>query len=173
MVWYEVRHCVSALFLHTLIPLVSRGWGLEVVVVGGGKGLGRGDAGYDCRRWRGGLGLADVAVVVLAVVIGVWCWRCWRSSAGAPAVAAITACGGDVSVGSGNGQCCVFLTGRMPFPEQIFVSQRSLHNAPIFRLLLKVAVNGTHQCDFPNFCGQQCPTPQLQHALAHDWTSWW
>ena len=27
------------------------------------------------------------------------------------------------------------------------VSQRSLHNAPIFRLLLKVAVNGTHQCD--------------------------
>ena len=33
------------------------------------------------------------------------------------------------------------------------VSQRSLHNAPIFRLLLKVAVNGTHQCDFLNFCG--------------------
>ena len=32
-------------------------------------------------------------------------------------------------------------------------SQRSLHNAPIFRLLLKVAVNGTHQCDFNNFCG--------------------
>ena len=30
-------------------------------------------------------------------------------------------------------------------------SQRSLHNAPIFRLLLKVAVNGTHQCDFHNF----------------------
>ena len=41
---------------------------------------------------------------------------------------------------------------------QQLVSQRSLHNAPIFRLLLKVAVNGTHQCDFPNFCGQQCPT---------------
>ena len=38
------------------------------------------------------------------------------------------------------------------------VSQRSLHNAPIFRLLLKVAVNGTHQCDFINFGGQQCPT---------------
>ena len=33
------------------------------------------------------------------------------------------------------------------------LSQRSLHNAPIFRLLLKVAVNGTHQCDFLNFCG--------------------
>ena len=32
-------------------------------------------------------------------------------------------------------------------------SQRSLHNAPIFRLLRKVAVNGTHQCDFQNFCG--------------------
>jgi hypothetical protein len=40
-------------------------------------------------------------------------------------------------------------------PGQIrgFPSQRSLHNAPIFRLLLKVAVNGTHQCDFLNFCG--------------------
>ena len=41
-------------------------------------------------------------------------------------------------------------------------SQRSLHDAPIFRLLLKVAVNGTHQCDFLNFCGpfgvQQCFT---------------
>ena len=32
-------------------------------------------------------------------------------------------------------------------------SQRSLHNAPIFRLLLKVAVKGTHQCDLLNFCG--------------------
>ena len=36
-------------------------------------------------------------------------------------------------------------------------SQRSLHNAPIFRLLLKVAVNGTHQCDFFNFWGTSCP----------------
>ena len=36
-------------------------------------------------------------------------------------------------------------------------SQRSLHNAPIFRLLLKVAVNGTHQCDCPNFCGAVAP----------------
>ena len=50
-------------------------------------------------------------------------------------------------------------------------SQRSLHNAPIFRLLLKVAVNGTHQCDFPNFCGQQCPTDNGfvgAELLAHD-----
>ena len=38
-------------------------------------------------------------------------------------------------------------------------SQRSLHNAPIFRLLLKVAVNGTHQCDFLNFCGGLGPQP--------------
>ena len=30
-------------------------------------------------------------------------------------------------------------------------SQRSPHNAPIFRLLLKVAVNGTHQCELLNF----------------------
>ena len=37
--------------------------------------------------------------------------------------------------------------------SQHTLSQRSLHNAPIFRLLLKVAVNGTHQCDFLNFCG--------------------
>ena len=32
-------------------------------------------------------------------------------------------------------------------------SQRSLQDAPIFRLLLKVAVKGTHQCDFTNFWG--------------------
>ena len=31
------------------------------------------------------------------------------------------------------------------------LSQRSFHFAPIFRLLLKVAVNETHQCDFHNF----------------------
>ena len=36
-------------------------------------------------------------------------------------------------------------------------SQCSLHNAPIFRLLLKVAVNGTHQCESLNFCGDLCP----------------
>ena len=36
-------------------------------------------------------------------------------------------------------------------PRTLTSSQRSLHNAPIFRLLLKVAVNGTHQCDFLNF----------------------
>ena len=40
-------------------------------------------------------------------------------------------------------------------------SQRSLHNAPIFRLLLKVAVNGTHQCDFHNFCGAFAPQQML------------
>ena len=43
-----------------------------------------------------------------------------------------------------------------------WASQRSLHIAPIFRLLLKVAVNGTQQCEFFNFCGtfesQQCAT---------------
>ena len=38
-------------------------------------------------------------------------------------------------------------------PPLLATSQRSLHNAPIFRLLLKVAVNGTHQCDSINFCG--------------------
>ena len=43
-------------------------------------------------------------------------------------------------------------------------SQRSLHNAPIFRLLLKVAVNGTHQCDFHNFCGTFGPQQCKNHA---------
>jgi hypothetical protein len=36
-------------------------------------------------------------------------------------------------------------------------SQCSLHSAPIFRLLLKVAVNGTHQCESLNFCGAHRP----------------
>ena len=31
------------------------------------------------------------------------------------------------------------------------ISQRSLHNEPIFRLLLKVAVNGVFQCEFRIF----------------------
>ena len=35
-------------------------------------------------------------------------------------------------------------------------SQRSLHSAPMFRLVLKVAVNGTHQCDFHNFLKILC-----------------
>ena len=46
-------------------------------------------------------------------------------------------------------------------------SQRSLHNAPIFRLLLKVAVNGTHQCDFLNFCGGLGPQPASERI--HLW----
>ena len=45
----------------------------------------------------------------------------------------------------------VFFEGSQKFLQ--CSSQRSLHNAPIFRLLLKVAVNGTHQCDLHNFCG--------------------
>ena len=34
---------------------------------------------------------------------------------------------------------------------QIWSSHSLLHSAPIFRLLLKVAVNRTHQCDFLTF----------------------
>jgi hypothetical protein len=45
------------------------------------------------------------------------------------------------------------VSSRTAGAEATWASQRSLHNAPIFRLLLKVAVNGTHQCDFLNFCG--------------------
>ena len=48
-------------------------------------------------------------------------------------------------------------------PRDLGASQRSLHNAPIFRLLLKVAVKGTHQCDFLNFCGALVP----QHFGEH------
>ena len=51
---------------------------------------------------------------------------------------------------------------RNSLPKTPCPSQRSLHNAPIFRLLLKVAVNGTHQCDFQNFCGAS----GLQHIVA-------
>ena len=51
------------------------------------------------------------------------------------------------------------LTGRVcrDAAGQTCASQRSLHNTPIFRLLLKVAVNGTHQCDSFNFCGSFGP----------------
>ena len=59
---------------------------------------------------------------------------------------------------------------RPPLCAGGLASQRSLHNAPIFRLLLKVAVNGTHQCDFQNFCGglgsQQQDRSRVLHALA-------
>ena len=50
-------------------------------------------------------------------------------------------------------------------------SQRSLQNAPIFRLLLKVAVNGTHQCDCPNFCGASASIDQIGNVgwRAIDW----
>ena len=46
-------------------------------------------------------------------------------------------------------------------------SQRSLHNTPIFRLLLKVAVNGTHQCDSFNFCGSFGPQQTSVTALLY------
>ena len=47
------------------------------------------------------------------------------------------------------------------------VSQRSLQDAPIFRLLLKVAVKGTHQCDFFNFWGSLgLPTRRWQQERA-------
>ena len=45
-------------------------------------------------------------------------------------------------------------------------SQCSLHNAPIFRLLLKVAVNGTHQCESLNFCGTLVPTDCYYYCYA-------
>ena len=50
-------------------------------------------------------------------------------------------------------------------------SQHSLHSAPIFRLLLKVAVNGTHQCDFHNFCGALCSNCCLNEMGVVKWGS--
>ena len=44
-----------------------------------------------------------------------------------------------------------FLPSRSDMIQESLASQHSLQNAPIFRLLLKVAVNGMHQCDFLNF----------------------
>ena len=57
-----------------------------------------------------------------------------------------------------NTTCSITEGALIPIVQGLRTSQRSLHNAPIFRLLLKVAVNGTHQYDFTNFCGQRCPT---------------
>jgi hypothetical protein len=53
-----------------------------------------------------------------------------------------------VGVGASHGG---MRTTRKKRASSLHLSQRSLHNAPIFRLLLKVAVNGTHQCDFLEF----------------------
>ena len=41
--------------------------------------------------------------------------------------------------------------------ERRNTSQRSLHHEPIFRLLLKVAVKGTQQCEFLKFYGVYIP----------------
>ena len=40
-----------------------------------------------------------------------------------------------------------------PLWREDMPSQRSPQNEPIFRLLLKVAVRGAHQCEFPIFAG--------------------
>ena len=57
----------------------------------------------------------------------------------------------SISCGSGPSLCCfaVFLLAKRKSGREICGSSHSLlHSAPIFRLLLKVAVNRTHQCDF-------------------------
>jgi hypothetical protein len=50
------------------------------------------------------------------------------------------------------GQKCLWLRCLEISSETIPLSQHSLQLAPIFRLLLKVAVKGMHQCDSTNFC---------------------
>ena len=65
---------------------------------------------------------------------------------------------------------------RRPAIAPTLVSQRSLHIAPIFRLLLKVAVNGTQQCDFLNFCGAfgpQHPQCCLRFRCIRWSAVWW
>ena len=52
---------------------------------------------------------------------------------------------------------------RSELNAQAYLSQRSLQPEPIFRLLLKVAVKGTHQCDSLNFCGK--PASQRESTL--------
>ena len=54
-------------------------------------------------------------------------------------------------------RCCPNFCNLMSLGQES-ASQRSLHNEPIFRLLLKVAVKGTQQCEFLNFCGALAPT---------------
>jgi hypothetical protein len=63
----------------------------------------------------------------------------------------------DLGFGILQGTTVVLFAFSVLEPILIVVSQCSLHNAPIFRLLLKVAVNGTHQCESLNFCGTSCP----------------
>ena len=63
-------------------------------------------------------------------------------------------------------ESCLFWYFPLIFtPPSVTPSQRSLHNAPIFRLLLKVAVKGTHQCDFLNFWGALAPTLHSQQLF--------
>ena len=58
----------------------------------------------------------------------------------------------DINLGVGNTRS-IFVPTYVQRAEGNLASQRSFHNAPIFRLLIRVAVKGTHQCDFLNFCG--------------------
>ena len=69
---------------------------------------------------------------------------------------------------------CPGSPARLPLRNMWVASQRSLHNAPIFRLLLKVAVKGTHQCDFTNFCGAYGPNNVNMHTSysGRDATVW-
>ena len=56
-------------------------------------------------------------------------------------------------------------------PWATISSQHSLRSAPIFRLLLKIAVNGTRQCDFHNFCGGLCSNCCLHETGVVKWGS--
>ena len=65
---------------------------------------------------------------------------------------------------SSGGHCKQMVDGNSLKFAVLPSSQCSLHNAPIFRLLLKVAVNGTHQCESLNFCGTSVPI--IEHSAS-------
>ena len=97
----------------------------------------------------------------LSAVVGKWVRvicsdLCWRTTGVTPPALLLRCCvvgcaEVGIDIGRGNTKSIFDLTS-VRRVERNLASQRSLHNAPIFRLLLKVAVKGTHQCDFTNFC---------------------
>ena len=115
--------------------------------------------------WHDAGGSAPSGVTLTGSVIESWrvpC-VCTRVQERARVCACVRVCGLHVlwrSAAQHEGAAC----------SQRPASQRSLHNAPIFRLLLKVAVNGTHQCGFFNFCGALwAPTVLLAGARVRRW----
>ena len=95
------------------------------------------------------------------------CTRCWRWS-----LALTRICHRWPIANTGWSTTLVFKLYWLPANCVGGVSQRSLHNEPIFRLLLKVAVKGTQQCDLPNFCGASCPNNSTNNVTKRNGTTY-